>query len=764
MDDLDRTPDRLYELLPAIYRMRDHAEGEPLRALLQIVAEQVELVETDIEQLYDNWFVETCEDWVAPYIGDLLGRLPVHAAGEPGDPARAAGRALARILAPRREIANTIRSRRRKGRRDLLEDLARDVAGWPARAVEFYRLLVQTPSVKYPNPSRGLAADLHDAHALDHMGGPFEAVARSVDVRRIASPRRTGRYAPPFVGVFAWRLRPYSITRAPAYQLEEQGANAYMFSALGADTPLYVRPRAPERRDAPPNELDLPAPIRRRALAASADPTAGASEAYYGLAGPDGATAQSLAIWAKGWPTRAADTGAPIAAARILTADLSDWSNTPPRDHVAVDPVLGRFLFPTRQLPRRGVWVSYHYGFSADMGGGEYRRSLPESAAAEPRLIRVAGEAALRAALAPWRARAGEDGDDGEGDAPDQPAHAIVEIADSGVYVVPINIALRPGHSLTIRAVERRRPVIRLLDWRADRPDSLTIEGGEGANFTLDGVVVAGRGMEIAGPMQSVRIRHATLVPGWSLEPKCDPRRPSEPSVQITDGPVCLVVEHSIVGSIQVNVDEVAADPVQIRISDSIVDATGAFCDGPACEAIGAPGCARAHATLTIARSTVIGRVDVHAIALAENAIFLGPVRVARRQLGCVRFCALPPGSRTPRRFNCQPDLAEEAARQGLRDLAAAAGDPAPSAAALGEAAAAAARRVRPRFASTRYGRPTYCQLAADCAEEIFRGADDAAEMGAFHDLFQPQRLANLRARLDESTPAGLEAGVILAT
>jgi hypothetical protein len=35
--------------------------------------------------------------------------------------------------------------------------------------------------------------------------------------------------------------------------------------------------------------------------------------------------------------------------------------------------------------------------------------------------------------------------------------------------------------------------------------------------------------------------------------------------------------------------------------------------------------------------------------------------------------------------------------------------------------------------------------------------------MGAFHDLFEPQRIANLRARLDEYTPAGMETGIIYA-
>jgi hypothetical protein len=60
-----------------------------------------------------------------------------------------------------------------------------------------------------------------------------------------------------------------------------------------------------------------------------------------------------------------------------------------------------------------------------------------------------------------------------------------------------------------------------------------------------------------------------------------------------------------------------------------------------------------------------------------------------------------------------------------------------------------------------RYGEPVYCQLATGCAEEIIRGADDESEMGVFHDLFNPQRTANLRARLAEYTPAGMEAGVL---
>ncbi len=77
-------PDRLYELLPVVHRLRDADRGYPLRALLKVIAEQVDVVDTDIAQLYENWFVETCQDWVVPYIGDLVGYTPQFDVGEPG--------------------------------------------------------------------------------------------------------------------------------------------------------------------------------------------------------------------------------------------------------------------------------------------------------------------------------------------------------------------------------------------------------------------------------------------------------------------------------------------------------------------------------------------------------------------------------------------------------------------------------------------------------------------------------------------------------
>jgi hypothetical protein len=747
--------DRLHALLPAVHRRRDNDMGDPLRALLQVMMEQADLIEEDLRQLYDNWFIETCTPWVVPYIAELIGHEPLSTPAGPDE--GPAARARNAALLPRREVANTLRARRRKGTLALLELLAADVAGWPARAVEFSRLLRQTQSLRLSQSARGRGVDLRDSAALGHLGSPFETLAHAPDVRRLISQRASGLFAAANVAVFIWRLKACSITRAPAALQEDVGPGAYTFSVLGNDAPLFNRPRAQAGDDVIAGPLNVPQAIGLRAFSApmaEGARFATASTNYYGLAtGEDGATiAQSLAIWAPGWPTQAADDGGPIPASRIIPADLDGWLYQPPRNHVAVDTVRGRIAFPPRQAPKRMVSVSYHHGFSADIGGGEYTRPVRQHP--EAVVIRVTGSDALREALKPWL----HDGHAAEEPATpaEQPAHAVIELTDSGVYVLPVHIHLQAGHSLQLRAAQRTRPVLRLLDWQVDRSDNLVVHGGPGSRFTLDGLMLAGRGLQVEGPMASVTIRHATLVPGWSLAPDCEPKRPSEPSIEVIDSGACIVVEHSIVGAIQVNNDEVVTDPIRIQVSDSVIDATGNDCDSPQCEAVGGVGSRLAFAVLHMARSTVIGRVMVHAIALAENSILLGRVTVARRQIGCIRFSYVRPGSRTPRRFQCQPDLVERAA---LREGQARGDTPAQTEAVQREEQV----RVRPRFDSLRYGVPTYCRLSVACVEEIVRGAEDESEMGVFHDLYNPQRLASLRQRLDEYAPAAADTGIVFA-
>lgn len=721
--------DRLFDLLPVVHRQRDAAAGWPLRALLRVIAEQANLIEADIEQQYDNWFIETCADWVVPYIGDLVGYRPVFDAGQPGDPAQPAGAARNKILTPRREVANTIALRRRKGTLALLELLSRRVAGWPARAVEFYRLLGWNQALNHPWPARGGTADLRDGAALARLGGPFDTLAHTVDVRRPNSSRSLGRFNIPSVGLFVWRLKPYSVTRTAAYCLENVDPRFYTFSALGNDAPLFTRPTPESDPTTIAGPLNVPAPITRRALEVRAARPARAGRAnpeYYGAE-------RSLLIFAPGW----AGTGdGPIPAERIVPADLSRWGYSPPRDRVAVDPETGRIAFHPRQMPRRGVWVRYHYGFSDDLGGGEYERDLSQPAGAVVYRVGQGDEwefHTVREALLAWER------------AETPPRHAVIEIQDGGDYVEELVVRFaRREQTLQLRAANAQRPILRLLDFKTSQPDALSIEGCPGGRVTLDGLLLVGRGLQVEGPLASLTIRHSTLVPGWQIGPDCEPERGNEPSIHLINTDARLLIDHSIVGSILITLDTVAGDPLPVRVVDSILDATG---DGR--EAISAPDCRLAHAIATIERTTVFGEVLVHAVELGENSIFTGLMTVGRRQIGCLRFCYVPPGSRTPRRYRCQPDgvlaaVGEGPGREALR--------------------AAEVLRVRPLFDSVRYGRPDYARLSLACAPEISRGADDESEMGVFHDLYMPQRAANLRARLDEYAPAAMDAGIIYAS
>jgi hypothetical protein len=731
MTSTNVSPDRLYDLVPSVYRMRDADQGYPLRALLRVIAEQVDLVEEDIGKLYDNWFIETCDDWVVPYIGALVGYEPVHSAGRLGG-GDAEGQARNRIMIPRREVGNTLRYRRRKGTLSIVEELASAVSGWPAYAREFYRLLAVKQNLNHLRFNRGRMAELRDSDALDNLGGAFDEMARNVDVRRVNSGRVGGRANIPDLGVFVWRLRSYTITRTPAYCYEEESPNCYLFSPLGNDTALFVKPNPM----APPlsPDLRLPTPIRRRDF--DARETQGRLVSgvpfYYG-------GEKSLVIW-----TGSLDK--PVPAKRIVPADLSGWRYRPIGDQVAVDPELGRIMFAPGEVRKQAVWVSYSYGFSADMGGGEYSRPIRQPADA---IIYRVGQQPVLSGPAPQFKRIGEALEKWRSDAP---VNAVIEILDSGVYTEPIAVELAKDQSLQLRAANGKRPMLRMLDWQASYPDSLSISGEGPSWFVLEGVIVTGRGMQVSGGVSGVALRHSTVVPGWGLECNCDPKRPTEPSIELIDAPLCLTIEHSIVGAIQVERDEAEQDAVEIKIIDSIVDATA-----DERIAIGASGKLCAFATLMILRSTLIGEVQAHAIALAENSIFTGLVRACRRQIGCIRFSYLPPGSRTPRRYHCQPDLVEKAVADLFAKNTITPDE-------RDELIESERLRVEPEFNSTRYGRATYCQLETTCAVEITAGAEDESEMGAFHDLFQPQRAANLRARLAEYTPAGINAGIIFAT
>jgi hypothetical protein len=729
--------DRLYELLPALHRLHDVGEGRPLQTLLRAIAEQAEIVRQNVDRLWDDCFIDTCQDWVVPYIGDLVANNLLHDVG---------GRR-------RVDVARTVYYRRRKGTLPMLEELARDVTGWGARAVELFELLGWTQHLNHLRFQAG-TADIRDIDRMDRVDGPFDEVSHSVDVRPPSTDE--GWHNIRTIGFFLYRLQsfprqgtvltdPGGVEHTVRPQPRVAGAgNLFHFSSLGAPAPLFNRWRREGDEAGLATEPFVPGPIRPLAFLRDLERLAAepaATLAYYGAAGLAGTeldecVTTTQAVPAGGSLAVFAD-GAEVPAERILCKDLSTWeAPAAGSETVAVDVRLGRLAFAPDAVPEE-VTVEYHHGLAGPIGGGPYDRrrrdptdpryqgwgpdTVADPAALGSEPITVAAPSPhhgdIGAALAEWQA--------GGGLGPLPPV--VVQIEDDRTYVEDLIIDVAAASRVVLQAANERRPtVVGTITIAGDNPD---------AHVVLDGLVVEGH-VRVTGNLAELRLSHCTLVPGRALGPDGLATAPASPSVEIATSAtaLALTVDSSIVGPVRA-----PAELKGITVTRSVVDGVG----GAAIA--GAGGDDQAGAA-ELRQATVLGAVRLRTLELASDVIFTAPVRIERTQVGCVRFSYVEPGSVTPRRYRCQPDMALSA--EGLdRD----------------ERARLRAA-LKPAFTSTRFHDPGYAQLRLGCPAEIATGAEDGSEMGVWSWLGNPQREANLRLRLDEYLPFGLDPALIYVT
>ncbi len=159
----------LFDLLPAVHRIRDARIAEeaglprgPLEDLIAVMAEQIAVAAESLDQAHDDLFIETCADWVVPYIGDLIGYESLHSV-------------VPAVASPRAEVAHTIALRRRKGTALVLEQLARDVTGWDAKAVEYFQRLAWTQYMNHVRPQAVASPDMRQSLALEWIPRPRTA-------------------------------------------------------------------------------------------------------------------------------------------------------------------------------------------------------------------------------------------------------------------------------------------------------------------------------------------------------------------------------------------------------------------------------------------------------------------------------------------------------------------------------------------------------------------------------------------------------------
>lgn len=491
---------RLFELLPAVHRRRDDAVAQteglpvgPLRALLDIVGETILALEENLDQLYDDQFIETCAEWVIPYIGDLVGYRPIRI----GDVAQIS----------RAEVANAIAVRRAKGTALGLLAVSRDVSGGDAAIVEYGRRLAITQPLNRLRPANGLA-DLRAARPAIDERGPFAPYARSAEMRGMAAG---GRWNLRNVGSFVWDWRTCRRHDADPAPLD---ALRFRLDPLGRDLPILTDPLPPTGRL--PGRDDLPRRLDRRTAAGSPETVARAVAVSVG--------------------------GAPVEP--LMICDLCDlpgdlWANLPSVG-AALDPELGRLAFATP--PAGEVLVSFAHAGSGLVGGGPWREAHDEAGATLDPVLVPTEVATLDAALALIA---------------DRPRAAIELVGNRriGAPHVPSRITVPAGARWEIRASDGCWPVLLaetpiVLSGGANSAlvlDGLCLSGaGLQVPETIDG---ADNGLA------QLVIRDCTLVPGLSLSPAADPLSPGEPSL-IAAGPALAVsIERSITGPLLTHAD-----------------------------------------------------------------------------------------------------------------------------------------------------------------------------------------------------------------
>lgn len=693
--------ERLYNLLPAIYRLRDVERGEPLRALLAVLESEFLTIEADVRALYDNWFIETCDEWAVPYLADLLGIDGI--AGDASLP-----------YSQRSLVAHTIGYRQWKGTPATLEHAARDASGWPTAVIEFFDRLAMTQSIRYPRPGKGGTVDLR---AVDHggpVGSPFDATAHTVSLgvtNGAAGPSarlEQRHYNIPSLGLLVWRLQSYPVQRGTARQIQP---GCLTFNPFGLDAPLFNRPRSQTATRQRTTEEHVPGPLRRRPLI---------DELQRRREG----RAPRTAYFGERPVFEVFLDGAPVPSDQLMIADLATWRRPPSGAAgrpapIAVDPVRGRLALP-EGVSAESVEVSYSFGFSADLGGGPYPRAVfgggdQETWRATVGVDQLAEAVdlprfdSLTEAIAAWSAsgRAG-----------------VIQIADNRTYQLdpPPGEAGRMiqfdgPRSLVIEAASERCPCV--------RGDLVVKSEHAGSRLILNGLWIDGT-VSARGPAQ-IHVTHCTLRPtGYGST--------ARPSLEMA-GDVAgsqVVIASSVVGPLRLS-----SDALGLRIEDSVVDGLGGTAIAGSGEECHGP-------MAVIERATVLGSTAVEALLLGADTLFTGPAEVRRQQTGLIRYSYVPEGSRTPRRYRCQPDLAlgeVDAALQG-----------------------AIRQRLRPTFTALSYGDPGYAQLSSVSPNGIRTGSAAGGEMGVFHRLHPPQREARLKAVIEEYSPYNLRPGLIYCT
>jgi hypothetical protein len=549
---------KLFERLPEIYRIRDAEQVPPdqLKAYLEVVEQAFSAVHENIESLYNDLFIDTCDEWVIPYLADLLGTS--HLKGDP--------------WTLRADVADTIALRRSKGTLWAIELLAFDLTKWAAHTVELRENLVWNQHLNHQRPDeggkppyglpgidrfvvrRGGTVPVRSPATLSLLNTPFDPFAHVADVR----PVIVGgiRYNLPNLAIFLWRLKDYRVPVSwPLAKSATQlfgGAPptglakfAVRFDLHPLDRPVRLFNTYRFDANQRPPELsrldEVPGPILPARLNSDSPP--GKPDAYVtvDLYNSTNFALDDLKVGDTGLQFHLPKSEFTKKWTRHIRGDnLCAWEDglrQPLRDReIVIDPDIGRVLFGVATAAQRTalleeLWVGYTYAAVGPVGAHPVSRSdsPTEWNGALVTLKTVTAFPSMPTALATAL-----------DNLPNAPQALVIEIQDSLVHELDLttvagNLVQNGGpnlllnNSLIIRAADGQRPIVRLaqpLRFRLKNPNApvetqarLTVRL-EGLYLTPGAAFPAGEPLIARAAMGRLELIGCTLDPGGFRERK----------------------------------------------------------------------------------------------------------------------------------------------------------------------------------------------------------------------------------------------------
>ena len=782
----------LFDRLPEIYRTRDAEQSPPnqLRAYLAAIEGAFGALHDDIAQLYEDLFIDTCDDWVIPYIADLLGTT--HLKGDP--------------RTQRADVADTIALRRRKGTLGAIERLAVNLTAWACRAVELRENLGWAQHLNHQRPDaggeppygdpaltrfnvpRGGTAPVRDPAALALLGTAFDTFAYTADTKPAVDDARHINL--PNLAIFLWRLAAYRLPRIRplARGVTDLGAQpaglarfVLRFDLHPLDMPIrlfntsrpgFLRAGTSGGVISPLTETDaVPGPMLDARLTSGT--SAGHPDAYVQVDFYDGSVTPPTGfdLGDVGLQLFMPQTLAPLLVPAppqtewrwLFRGDnLCAWESglrKPLRSgEIVVDPDIGRVLVGLDTSAQSGelivtedgslvsrMFAALTYGAAGPVGAHPVSRRF---AAAEPSIeLRhvgdVGGGTTLQAALNGLAVAT---------------TPVVIEIHDSLVHRVDLSllagttvdgtVSLRLAQPLTIRAAGDHRPIVLLAQPLSLRPVSAGAATPFEPQVRLEGLYIApdpsvpfpaGQALINRAAVARLEIVGCTLAPGGhSL--RDGSRAAMQPALRLTAGygftdpndvnafvpTPDIVIQRSIVGTVAID------ERYRLDIEDSIVDAGLGLRDAPTGLFAIAAATDPANtwgAALDFDGLTCFGPVRVAQVG-GFGGIFTQRFAVLDNQHGCIKWSAFSGNAdRLPPNHFC--------------------------------IAATAARIV---FTSERFNAPGYAQLARETDHRVRELGPDDDAMGTFGFLLEAHKWTNLHVRLREFMPVGVRPLVVPVT